>query len=161
MYWLFDLGLDLKFEMIFRLWLFIWAGFLHNWVDFVVSWCVSEILSLVIALWSWVWLGLFYWNGYGQIGLVLLRFCNFCGQWSLFFKELCCFDFLEFGWLSLRWVAVLDWLHLVEIWWFVNLVQWFCFWINELIQVWMLSFEFVFFELELLFVVIFNLVGQF
>jgi hypothetical protein len=49
---------------------------------------------------------------------------------------------------------------LVEILWFVNLVQWFCFWINELIQVWMLSFQFVFFELELLFVVIFNLVGQ-
>uniref|UniRef100_A0A2N9F9W2 Uncharacterized protein n=1 Tax=Fagus sylvatica TaxID=28930 RepID=A0A2N9F9W2_FAGSY len=27
---LIDLGSDLKFEMIFRLWLFIWAGFLHN-----------------------------------------------------------------------------------------------------------------------------------
>ena len=34
---LIDSGSDLKFEMIFRLWLFIWAGFLHNWVDFVVS----------------------------------------------------------------------------------------------------------------------------
>ena len=33
---LIDLGSYLKFEMIFRLWLFIWAGFLHNWVDFVV-----------------------------------------------------------------------------------------------------------------------------
>ena len=34
---LIDSGSDLKFEMIFRLWLFIWVGFLHNWVDFVVS----------------------------------------------------------------------------------------------------------------------------
>jgi hypothetical protein len=42
---------------------------------------------------------------------------------------------------------------------FVYLAQWFCF--HELIQIWMFSFEFVFFELELLFVVIFNLVGQF
>ena len=33
---LIDLGSDLKFEMIFWLWLFIWAVFLHNWVDFVV-----------------------------------------------------------------------------------------------------------------------------
>ena len=82
---LIDLGLDLKFEIISRLWLFIWAGFLHNWVDFVVSWCVSKIWSLVIALWSWVWLGLFDWNGYGQIGLVLLKFCNFWDQWFLFF----------------------------------------------------------------------------
>ena len=32
-----DLGSDLKFEMIFRLWLFIWVGFSRNWVDFVVS----------------------------------------------------------------------------------------------------------------------------
>ena len=56
---LIDSGSDFKFEIIFRLWLFIWAGIFHNWVDFIVSWCVSEILSLVIALWSWVWLGLF------------------------------------------------------------------------------------------------------
>ena len=34
---LIDSRSDLKFEMIFRLWLFIWVGFLHNWVDFVVS----------------------------------------------------------------------------------------------------------------------------
>ena len=34
---LIDLGSDLKFEMNFRLWLFIWAGFSHNWVDFVGS----------------------------------------------------------------------------------------------------------------------------
>ena len=34
---LIDSRSDLKFEMICRLWLFIWAGFLHNWVDFVVS----------------------------------------------------------------------------------------------------------------------------
>jgi hypothetical protein len=27
---LINLGLDLKFEMIFQVWLFIWAGFLHN-----------------------------------------------------------------------------------------------------------------------------------
>ena len=74
---LIDSGSVLKFEMIFRIWLFIWVGFLHNWVDFVVSYCVFEILSLVIVLWSWVWLGLFDWNGYGQIGfaeiLQLLR----------------------------------------------------------------------------------------
>ena len=86
--------------------------------------------------------------------LVLLKFCNFWGQWYFFFfKELCSFDFLEFGWLSLRWVAVLDWLHLVEILWFVNVAQGFCY--DELIQIWMFSFKFVFFELELLFVVIF------
>ena len=82
---LIDSGSDLKFEINFRLWLFIWVGLLHNWVDFVVSWCVSKILSLVIALWSWIWLGLFDLNGYGQIGLVLLKFCNFWGQWSFFF----------------------------------------------------------------------------
>ena len=34
---LIDSRSDLKFEMICRLWLFIWVGFLHNWVDFVVS----------------------------------------------------------------------------------------------------------------------------
>ena len=34
---LIDSGSDLKFEMIFRLWLFIWVGFSRNWVDFVVS----------------------------------------------------------------------------------------------------------------------------
>ena len=43
--------------------------------------------------------------------------------------------------------------------WFVNLAQWFCF--HELIQIWMFSFEFVFFKLELLFVVIFNLLVNF
>ena len=34
---LIDSGSDLKFEMICQLWLFIWVGFFHNWVDFVVS----------------------------------------------------------------------------------------------------------------------------
>ena len=45
---------DLTFEMTCQLWSFIWACFLHNWVVFIV------FLSLVIALWSWVWFGLFW-----------------------------------------------------------------------------------------------------
>ena len=96
---LIDLGLDLKFEMIFQLWLFIWVGF--------------------FAQLSW--------------------FCRF----------LTCFWNFEFG----------DYFVIMSMIGFVYLVQWFCF--HELIQIWMFSFEFVFFELELPFVVIFNLVGQF
>ena len=146
-----DLGSDLKFEMIFRLWLFIWAGFLHNWIDFVVSWCVSKILSLVIALWSWVCL----------IEMGMSKLDWFCWNFATF--EASVFFFLEFGWLSLRWIAVLYRLHLVEIWWFVNLAQWFCFSIYELIQVWKFCLNLNLFALSWNYCLwwFFNLIGQF
>ena len=133
---------------------------------FGLAFCTIELILLFlnVSLKFWVW-WLLCDHGYDWVCLIEMGMAKldwFCWNFATFetndpsfFKELCCFDFLEFGWLSLRWVVVLDWLHLVEIWWFVNLAQWFCFWINELIQVWILSFEFVFFELELLFVVIF------
>ena len=74
---LIDLGSDLKFEIISRLWLFIWAGFLHNWVDFVVSWCVSEI---------WVWL-LLCDHGYDWVCLIEMGMAKldwFCWNFATF-----------------------------------------------------------------------------
>ena len=74
---LIDLGSDLRFEMIFQLWLFICVGFLHNWVDFVFSWCVFEILSLVIVLWSW-----YDWACLIEMGMAKLDW--FCWNFATF-----------------------------------------------------------------------------
>ena len=136
-----------------RVWNFDWLRVRFEvWNDFstlviYLGWRFAIeliLLFLNVSLKFWVWWLLcnhgYDWvclieMGMANLDWVLLKFCNFWGQF-FFFKELYCVDFLEFGWLSLRWIVVLYWLHLVEIWWFVNLAQWFCFSIYELIQVW-------------------------